>query len=91
VRSAPPRRYQIRNAAGEELVVPSLSVLHDLYQHGFVSDDDLVRMEGAPRWERAGALPALHGVRERRADPRKVLLLTAAVAAVVAALALLWR
>ncbi len=71
--------------------MPSLGVLHDLYQHGFVSDDDLVRMEGAPRWERAGALPALHGVRERRADPRKLMLLDAAIAALVAALALLWR
>jgi hypothetical protein len=91
VSPAAPRRYLIRNAAGEELIVPSLSALHDLYQHGFVSDDDLVRMEGAPRWVRAGALPALHGVRERRAEPRKVLLLAAAIAALVAGLALLWR
>jgi hypothetical protein len=91
VSPATPRRYLIRNVAGEELVVPSLVVLHDLYVHGFVSDDDLVRMEGASRWERAGSFPALHGVRERRADPRKVALLAAAIAALVAAFALLWR
>ncbi len=82
-------RYHVRNGAGEELVVPSLAVLHDLYDHGFLSDEDLVRAETATRWERAGSLPALHGVRERRTDGRKVLLLVLAAVALVAALALL--
>jgi hypothetical protein len=84
-------RYRVRNAQGEELVVPSLPVLHDLYEHGFLADDDLVRSETSTRWVRAGALPALHGVRERRADPRKVAVLVAAAVALVAALALLGR
>jgi hypothetical protein len=84
-------RYRVKNAQGEELVVPSLPVLHDLYEHGFLADDDLVRAETSTRWVRAGALPALHGVRERRADPRKVAMLVAAAAALVAALVLLGR
>jgi hypothetical protein len=82
-------RYHVRNARGEELVVPSLSVLHDLYQHGFLADDDLVRSETSARWVRAGALPALHGVRERRADPRRVALLVGAAVALAAAFAFL--
>jgi hypothetical protein len=82
-------RYLVRNARGEELVVPSLSVLHDLYQHGFLADDDLVRSETSARWTRAGALPALHGVRETRADPRRVALLVAAAVALAAAFAFL--
>jgi hypothetical protein len=82
-------RYHVRNARGEELVVPSLPVLHDLYQHGFLADDDLVRSETSARWVRAGALPALHGVRERRADPRRVALLVAAAVALAAAFAFL--
>jgi hypothetical protein len=84
-------RYLVRNARGEELLVPSLTVLHDLYVHGFLADDDLVRAETSPRWIRAGALPALHGIRERRADPRKVALLVAAAAALAAGVALLAR
>ena len=84
-------RYRVRNAQGEELVVPSLSVLHDLYEHGFLADDDLVRSETSSRWVRAGALPALHGVRERRTDWRKLALLIAAAAALVAGLAFLLR
>jgi hypothetical protein len=84
-------RYLVRNARGEELVVPSLSVLHDLYDHGFFADDDLVRSETSERWVRAGAFPALHGVRERRADPRKVAVLVAAAVALTAAVALLAR
>ena len=84
-------RYLVRNARGEELVVPSLTVLHDLYVHGFLADDDLVRAETSSRWIRAGALPALHGIRERRADPRKVALLVAAAAALAAGVALLSR
>jgi len=84
-------RYRVRNAAGDELTVPSLSVLHDLYEHGFLADDDLVRSETSTRWVRAGSLPALHGIRERRADPRTVLLLVAAAAALAAGVVLLSR
>jgi hypothetical protein len=84
-------RYRVRDAEGKELVVPSLAVLHDLYVHGFLADDDLVRSESSSRWIRAGALPALHGVRERRADPRKVALLAVAAAVIAAGLVLLSR
>ena len=74
-------RYHVRNAAGEELVVPTLRDLHDLYTHGFLTDDDLVRSETATRWVRAGAMPALHGVREKRADARLLSVLLAAAIA----------
>jgi hypothetical protein len=84
-------RYRVRNSAGDELVVPSLAVLHDLYDHGFLSDEDLVRADNATQWVRAGALPALHGVRERKRDPRAVAALLFAAVALVAALALLLR
>ncbi len=84
-------RYRVRNARGEELVVPSLGVLHDLYEHGFLADDDLVRSETSSRWVRAGSLPALHGVRERRADLRKVAVLVLAAMALAAGLAFLFR
>ena len=84
-------RYRVRNSAGEELVVPSLAVLHDLYDHGFLGDDDLVRAESSTRWVRAGALPALHGVRERKRDVRAILALVFAAIALVAAIALLLR
>ena len=84
-------RYLVRGPGGEELLVPSLAVLHDLYDHGFLGDDDLVRAETSTRWVRAGSLPALHGVRERRRDPRKVLYLVVAAAALVAGLVLLGR
>ena len=86
-----PMRYRVRNDQGEELVVPSLAALHDLYAHGFLGDDDLVRAETATRWVRAGSLPALHGVRERRRDPRTVALLVLAMAALAGGLALLAR
>lgn len=82
-------RYHVRNAAGEELVVPTLRDLHDLYAHGFLGDDDLVRSETAARWVRAGAMPALHGVREQRADPRRMALLLAAAIAVATVIGLL--
>lgn len=84
-----PMRYRVRSASGEELVVPSLAVLHDLYDHGFLGDEDLVRAETATRWVRAGSLPALQGVRERKRDPRKVLLLVLAAMALTAGLVLL--
>jgi hypothetical protein len=84
-------RYHVRNAAGEELTVPSLSVLHDLYEHGFLGDDDLVRSETSSRWVRAGSLPALHGIRERRADPRTVAVLAAAAVVLAAIVVVLSR
>jgi hypothetical protein len=82
-------RYRIRNAAGEELVCPTLADLHALYAQGFLDEDDLVRAEGSKRWVRVSALPALRGVQERRASPRKVSLVVAAALALGAALALL--
>jgi hypothetical protein len=84
-------RYHVRNARGEELVVPSLSVLHDLYEHGFLADDDLVRSDRSARWVAVRAMPALHGVRERRRDPRALLVLVAAAVALATALAFLLR
>ena len=84
-------RYHVRNAAGEELTVPSLSVLHDLYEHGFLGDDDLVRSDTSSRWVRAGSLPALHGIRERRADPRTVAVLVAAAVVLAAIVVFLSR
>jgi len=82
-------RYLVRNARGEELLVPSLADLHALYQGGFLSDADLVRSERADRFVAVGAFPALHGVRERRAEsPRKVALLVAALMVLAVALGL---
>ena len=82
-------RYHVKNADGRELVVPTLADLHALYDQGFLSDDDLVRGETSERWVRAGAMPALAGVRLRRTDPRKMLYLLLAAAALVAGVALL--
>ena len=73
-------RYHVRNQQGEELVVPSLADLHDLYVHGFIDDADLVRSDGSERWILAGRMPALAGVRLRRREPRKVLTLLVAAA-----------
>ncbi len=87
----PRARYEIRSAAGQELICPSLADLHALYAQGFLSDDDLVRVQGSPRWVRAGDLPALRGVREMRRDARKVLLLLVAAIVLVLAFALLLR
>jgi hypothetical protein len=82
-------RYLIRDAAGHELAVPSLQVLHALYDQGFLTDGDLVRQESGGDWRPAGELPALSGVRHRRADPRRVLAVLAASVALAAALGLL--
>jgi hypothetical protein len=82
-------RYLVRNRQGEELVVPSLGDLHALYAQGFLADDDLVRSERSDRWVRAGAMPALHGVRLRRSDPMKLWLLLLAGIALAAGLAIL--
>ncbi|HEY6003378.1 MAG TPA: hypothetical protein VIV57_10940 [Anaeromyxobacter sp.] len=83
-------RYFVRDAGGRELVVPTLRDLHDLYAHGFLSDEDLVRGETSTRWVRAGAMPALHGVREKRADPKRMLVLLGAAIALAAGIALLF-
>ena len=82
-------RYHVRNAKGEELVVPSLADLHGLYSQGFLEEDDLVRAESSDRWVPAGQMPALGGVRLRRREPRKFALLVVGAIAVVAAIALL--
>lgn len=86
----PATRYVVRNAAGEELVVPSLADLHALYVHGFLSDQDQVRQERSDRWEAVGRMHALHGVRELRAeDPRRVALLVGALLVTAAAVGIL--
>jgi hypothetical protein len=82
-------RYHVRDAGGRELVVPSLDDLHQLYQHGFLSDEDLVRPETSDRWVRAGSMHALQGVRERAGDARKVLFLVLAAVVLAAAIGLL--
>ncbi|HSN91795.1 MAG TPA: hypothetical protein VLS93_11260 [Anaeromyxobacteraceae bacterium] len=82
-------RYLVRNHEGQELVVPTLGDLHALYAQGFLADEDLVRSERSDRWVRAGAMPALHGVRLRRADPKKLWLLLAAAVALAAGVAIL--
>ncbi len=87
----PKARYVIRDQEGQELVCPSLADLHALYSQGFLSDDDLVRMEGSQRWVPAGTMPALHGVREGKTDPRKAAILLAAAIVLTLALALLVR
>ncbi len=82
-------RYHVRNASGDELVVPSLRDLHRLYSDGFLGDEDLVRSERATAWVRAGAMPALRGVREAKADPRKMAMLPAAAIAVATGIGIL--
>lgn len=82
-------RYHVKNAEGRELECPSLSDLHALYTHGFIEEDDLVRAAGSQRWVRAGDMPALRGVRERRRDPVKVALILAAALVLGLALMLL--
>jgi len=77
----PARAYLIRDREGRELRCPSLEDLHVLYRQGFLTDGDLVRTEGASEWVPAGRMPALHGAREAKRDPRRVLLLLAAAAA----------
>jgi hypothetical protein len=84
-------RYVVKNAQGEQLTVPSLEVLHELYTHGFLGDDDLVRSETSSRWIRAGKLSAFQGVRYRRKDPRKMWMLVAVAMAVAVVVALLLR
>jgi hypothetical protein len=57
-----------------------------LYEAGFLGDEDLVRQEGATVWVRAGAMGALHGVRHRKREPKRMGLLL--IALVLAAIAL---
>jgi len=90
-RRLPNRRYLVRGPDGKELVCPSLADLHALYAHGFLGDEDLVKMEGAGEWLPAGRMPALHGVREVRKDPRRMALLLAATLAVGLVVALLLK
>jgi hypothetical protein len=84
-------RYVIRNGDGQELVCPSLADLHALYVQGFLGDEDLVRAESSQRWVPAGSMAALRGVREKRADPRKMLMVLAAALVLVLAIAILAR
>jgi len=87
----PPRRYLVRDAAGRELTCPSLADLHSLYDQGFLTDDDQVKPEGAREWVPLSRFPALAGAQERRAEPRRVALLLAAMAALSLGLWLLSR
>lgn len=82
-------RYRVRSPQGEELVVPSLADLVRLYEGGFLGDEDLVRSETSSAWVRAGAMPALHGARERRRDSRRIALLLAALVALAAGIGVL--
>lgn len=82
-------RYLVRDAQGNELTVPSLETLHALYDQGFLGDDDLVRKVSSERWVRAGSMPALHGARRRKRDPRVVMAILFAAVALAAAIALL--
>jgi hypothetical protein len=85
----PKRRYQVRDASGRELTVPSLADLHALYDQGFLGDDDLVRQEQAETWERAGAMAALAGSRHRKGGARWVVTVLAAAVMLAAAIGLL--
>ena len=82
-------RYQVRDAEGRELTVPSLADLHALYDQGFLAEDDLVRQEKAERWVRAGEMPALSGRRERRRDRTWLWSVLGAAVLLVAALAMI--
>lgn len=85
----PPRRYLVRSADGRELVCPTLQDLHALYAQGFLADDDQVRAEGGDAWVPAGSFTPLRGLSEQRGDPRRVLLLLLAAAALALGLWLL--
>jgi hypothetical protein len=83
------KRYQVRDAEGRQLTVPSLQDLHALYDQGFLGDEDLVRQEQAERWERAGDMPALAGARQRRGGLRWIMTVLAAAVALAAAIGLM--
>jgi hypothetical protein len=82
-------RYQVRDALGRELTVPSLGDLAALHRAGFLSDDDLVRQERSACWVRAGEMPALSGRRERRRDRTWLWSVLGAAVLLVAALAMI--
>ncbi len=83
-------RYVVRNADGEELVVPSLDDLRALYTQGFLDDGDEVRQERAEAWSRVGQFSALHGVREgRRESPARVGAIALALLALATALGIM--
>ena len=50
-----------------------------------------MKPEGAAEWQPVGRMPALHGVRDVRRDPRRMALLLAATLAIGLAVALLLR
>jgi hypothetical protein len=76
---------------GRELTCPTLADLHALYAQGFLTDEDLVKAEGAAEWVPAGKMPAFHGVREQRRDPRRAAMILAAALAIGLAVALLLK
>jgi hypothetical protein len=83
-------RYHVRDRDGNELTVPSLTDLHALYAHGFLTDDDWVRSERSQRWVPAGQLDALAGARETRTtEPRNLLAFVAALVALAIGIGLL--
>jgi hypothetical protein len=84
-------RYVVRNARGEELVVPSLDDLRALYTQGFLDDGDEVRQERAAEWIPVGQFSALHGVREaRRESPARVGAIVLALLALATALGIMF-
>lgn len=82
-------RYHVRDQLGQELIVPSLTDLHDLYKQGFLEDEDYVRAENSERWVKAGRMPALAGIRLVRREPGKLLMLLGAAVAMTALIAFL--
>ncbi len=83
-------RYVVRNARGEELVVPSLGDLRALYTQGFLDDADEVRQERSTRWTPVGAFSALHGVRAARFEsPARVTAFMVALLVLALALGIL--
>lgn len=85
-------RYHVRNAEGEELVVPSLPDLHALYAQGFLGPADLVRKDSSDAWVPCGVL--LRGAARRapaaRLPGRATWAALAAAVALAAALGILF-
>lgn len=57
-------KFHVRNEHGE-LIVPSYVELRQLYERGFISDDDEVRRDGSERWVRAGDMADLRPLRPK--------------------------
>ena len=74
-----PPRYLIRVPGGKDLACPSLGIWSPS-TGAFSATTTWSRQERAPCWIRAGDLPALHGARERRREPRRALVLLAIIA-----------